>query len=159
MKKMKPLRHTRLASLLLCVTAASHAALPDAGQLLRQETERDKAAAPALPPVQPAATQDDAVSDTGPKVQVNSFRLVGLQALSDAKVQAMLAPFLGQQLGMNGLHRVAEKLEQWLRVSGRQISATLANRLNDNPARDANGRDSDNQSIQPRLWLQASVAF
>ena len=47
----------------------------------------------------------------------------------------------------------------WSPVIGRQITATLATRLNDNPGRDAAGRDSDNQDAQPRLWLQGSVAF
>ena len=111
------LRQISLASL-LALGAASHAAPPDAGQLLRQETDRDKAPAAQLPPTLPAAAPEKIASDAGPVLPVTSFRIVGLQTLSDAQVQAMLASYAGQSYSINGLHRVAEKLEQWLRAQG-----------------------------------------
>lgn len=47
----------------------------------------------------------------------------------------------------------------WTPAPGRQVTATLATRLGENPARDAAGQDSDSRSPQPRLWLTGSMAF
>lgn len=40
-----------------------------------------------------------------------------------------------------------------------RITATLASRLGQNPARDTTGRDSDNRPARIKLWLQGSMAF
>lgn len=47
----------------------------------------------------------------------------------------------------------------WTPLAGGQISASLASRLNKNPARDATGRDSDSRPARPLLWIQASMTY
>lgn len=47
----------------------------------------------------------------------------------------------------------------WTPVAGRQVSVTAASKLGDNPARDANGNNSDGRSDATRFWLQTSFAF
>ena len=47
----------------------------------------------------------------------------------------------------------------WTPAPGRQVMLTLATRTGDNPARDANGNNSDGRSGATRLWLQSTFAF
>jgi hemolysin activation/secretion protein len=118
MKKTTIVRYTVLATSLLCSALASHATPPDAGQLLRQENEHDKPPAPSLPAPVLAPEKEPLPAEAGPQVVVNGFKVVGLQALSEAQAQAILAPYVGQSLGMNNLHSVAERFEKWLRTRG-----------------------------------------
>jgi len=64
-------------------------------------------------------------------------------------------PGLGNSYALSGVGASVA----WTPTGGSQVSATLASRLGNNPARDATGRDSDNRSAAPRLWLQGSMAF
>lgn len=104
--------------MLLCAANHALAAQPDAGSLLRDEMRREQAPGPVMPPKVEAASDGKAVTDTGPKMTVNAFRLVGLTALPEAEAQAFLAPYAGQAMSLEGLHRLAERFEKWLRGRG-----------------------------------------
>lgn len=47
----------------------------------------------------------------------------------------------------------------WVPTPNSQVSATIASRIGNNPARDATGRDSDNRPARVQLWLQGNAAF
>jgi hemolysin activation/secretion protein len=103
---------------LFCLAANSWAAPPDAGSLLREEIRRDAPPAPFLPPTPEALEAGKPVSDSGAKTPVTAFRISGLASVPEADAQAFLAPFTGQSLSVEGLHRVAAKFEQWLKNRG-----------------------------------------
>lgn len=105
-------------ALLLCLSANSWSAPPDAGSLLRDEVRRDQAPAPLMPPKPDSILDGKAATDTGPKTMVTAYRIVGLSALPESEAQAFLTTFAGRPLSLDGLHRVAEKFEHWLRSRG-----------------------------------------
>lgn len=47
----------------------------------------------------------------------------------------------------------------WVPTPNSQVSATIASRMGNNPARDTTGRDSDNRPARVQLWLQGNAAF
>lgn len=106
------------AVLMLLCAAGAQAAPPDAGSLLRDEMRRDQPAAPIMPPKVEAAPSAPQTPDTGPKTQINRFHFVGLRTTPESEAQAFLAPFTGQAHSLEGLHKIAEKFEQWLRARG-----------------------------------------
>lgn len=67
----------------------------------------------------------------------------------------VLTPNLDNQYGLSGFGASAV----WTPTANSQISATLAQRLGNNPASDVNGNDSDGRSRSPQLWVQVSAAF
>lgn len=71
-----------------------------------------------MPPKPDSATDGKADTDSGRKTLVTTFRIAGLNTVPEAEAQAFLAAFAGQSLSLDGLHRVAEKFEQWLRSRG-----------------------------------------
>lgn len=104
--------------LLLGLAADVWAAAPDAGSLLREEILRDRPAAPLMPPRHDIADDGRLDADTGPKTMVKAFRISGLSVVPEAEAQAFLAELAGKPLSLDGLRRVAEKFEQWLRGRG-----------------------------------------
>ena len=105
-------------SLLLGLSANAWAAPPDAGSLLREELRREQAPAPIMPPKSDSGDRGASATDSGAKMAIVSFRVVGLSAVPDNEAQAFLASYAGQSYSLEGLHRVAEKFEQWLRSRG-----------------------------------------
>ena len=67
----------------------------------------------------------------------------------------VLTPNLDNQYGLSGFGASAV----WTPTTNSQISATLAQRLGNNPASDVNGNDSDGRSRSPQLWVQVSAVF
>ena len=121
MNTTQTFKMSRLAQsllLLLGLAGSAWAATPDAGSVLRDETRREQAPAPLLPPKAQAPTDEKRTTDLGPKTRFTGFRVVGLSSLLEAEAQRFLAPFAAEPLSMDGLHRVAEKFEQWLRAQG-----------------------------------------
>ncbi|TRZ97294.1 MAG: ShlB/FhaC/HecB family hemolysin secretion/activation protein [Rhodocyclaceae bacterium] len=104
--------------ILLSLATNAWAAPPDAGSLMREEILRDKAPAPLMPPKLDSVIDGKSVTDTGPKTIVTAFRIVGLTAVPEAEATQFLAAFAGQSLSLDGLRRVADKFEQWLRSRG-----------------------------------------
>lgn len=114
-----PLGLIGCAVMALCYSANASAQAPDAGLLLREELRRSQtppAAKPALPA--PAKEAETTEAESGPRVNVTAFRIVGLRTLPDAEAQKQLAAFVGQSIPLKGLHRVAKKMEEWLRAKG-----------------------------------------
>lgn len=111
---------TRFVAILClpCFTATAWSAQPDAGSLLREELQRTIGVQPAMPPKPDTAAGDKAAAETGPKVTVAAFRIVGLTAVPDAEAQVFLASGIGQAMSLDALHRLAAKFEQWLRSRG-----------------------------------------
>lgn len=107
-----------LAAALLALHSLGHAAAPDAGSVLREEIQRDQPARPIMPPKIEVAPTAEPEADTGPKVTVATFNISGLSAISDAEAQAFLAPWVGKPLTANGLNKVADAFEKWLRSRG-----------------------------------------
>jgi hemolysin activation/secretion protein len=107
---------------LATLATSSAAAPPDAGSLLRDELRRDQPAGPVMPPKPEAMADKPPVKDAGAKasatVMVMGFRLNGLSALQEEDAQAILRPYIGQTMAIDGMHRVAEKLEAWIRAQG-----------------------------------------
>lgn len=94
------------------------AAPPDAGSLLREELRRDQAPVPQAPSASDSGTVGPAGADNGAKIKLTAFRIVGLTVVPDAQAQAFLAASLDKPVSINGLHRIAEQFEQWLRKRG-----------------------------------------
>jgi hemolysin activation/secretion protein len=98
--------------------AWAQTAIPDAGSTLREELRRNQPA-PATPvPAGTAAQAPDSRADTGPRLAVSAFRVQGLHALSEQTASRFLEPYAGKSYSMEGLHKVAEAFEQWLRGRG-----------------------------------------
>ncbi|CAB1367354.1 ShlB/FhaC/HecB family hemolysin secretion/activation protein [Denitratisoma oestradiolicum] len=75
-------------------------------------------ASPAAPRSQESPVPEKPKSDAGQAIPVRAFRLNGLTALPETEAQALLAEHVGQPTSLEGLHRIAEKLEQWLKARG-----------------------------------------
>lgn len=103
-------------ALLLATTAL--AAPPDAGSVLRDELRREQAPGPVMPPKPDDLVPKPVKTDSGPKAQVNAFRLTGLRSVSENEAQAFLTPLAGQSYSLEGLHDIAAQLEKWLRARG-----------------------------------------
>lgn len=112
------LKQVPLAALLVALYPLAQAVTPDAGSLLRDELQRERPTGPIMPPKVEASATPISDNDTGAKVTVTSFTIVGLSAIPDSEAQAFLAPYLGQALSLNGLNKVADKFEKWLRTKG-----------------------------------------
>ena len=98
------------------------AAPPDAGALLRDELQRERAlSVPSLPRSGPSHAGKEAV-ESGPQVAVQGFRIVGLTSVPESEVQAFLAPQVGRSFSLVGLQRVAASLERWLKGRGLMLA-------------------------------------
>ncbi|MBK1614067.1 peptide ABC transporter permease [Rubrivivax gelatinosus] len=116
------LRAVAAATLLAC--SALHAQTPpDAGKLLR-DAERSNTLPPPVPPPA-AAPARPAQPVSGPSVQVRAFRLTGVSLLSEAELQARLAPFVGQTAGLAELRRAADLVAQAYQEAGWLVRAYL----------------------------------
>lgn len=82
---------------------------PDAGTILR---DQPKLKSPPVAPVRPIAPSEPAVkaNDTGPRVLVNGFRMLGATLISEKELQAYLAPLVGKRLSFSQLDAAAQKL-------------------------------------------------
>ena len=81
---------------------------PDAGGLLRDQPKPPPVVAPKPAPAAP--TVAPAPGDGGPKVVVRSFRIVGASLIPDAELAEQLKDFVGQELTLAQLQRVAPTL-------------------------------------------------
>lgn len=111
------IRHLFMPAMLLATLAPARAqTAPDAGSLLR-ESERPQ---PLLPvPVPKAIPQRPATPPAeGIRVKVKGFRLTGNTLLSDATVQAVLAPWLGKEAGFGDLEQALNAIAEAYRKRG-----------------------------------------
>lgn len=81
---------------------------PDAGGLLRDQPKPPPVVAPKPAPVAPAAAP--APADGGPTVLVKSFRIQGATLIPAAELAEQLKDFVGRQLTLAQLQRVAPAL-------------------------------------------------
>lgn len=82
---------------------------PDAGTILR---DQPKLKGSPVAPVRPTVPTEPAVNDkdTGPRVLVKGFRLVGATLISEKELQKQLAPLAGKTLSFGQLQAVAQRL-------------------------------------------------
>ena len=117
---------TRLcaASLLTCL-AAAHAQTPpqtppDAGALLRESRQQ-----PTPPPQLPEVQAPRLLRDTGIKVQVRRFDIVGASRFDNAVLQARLTDLVGMELGFAQLQAAADRIAALYRDMGLHAAAVL----------------------------------
>ncbi|HEY4080507.1 MAG TPA: ShlB/FhaC/HecB family hemolysin secretion/activation protein [Burkholderiaceae bacterium] len=99
--------------------------IPDAGSLNR---EIDRSRLPPSPPKTPPAAVELDVTQAKPggvTVTVTAFRIKGNTLLSDAQVQAVLAPFVGKTLDLAGLQTAAAAVTEAYRHAGWIVSTVL----------------------------------
>lgn len=100
----------------LLATAAQAQTPPDAGSLRRQIESQRPAPPPAPAPARPAPVPlklPDQVT-----VQVNRFAFVGNTLVDQARLEAVVAPFLNQPLGFGDLQRAAAAVAEAYREAG-----------------------------------------
>lgn len=106
---------------LACLTLASAGAaiaqtIPDAGAILR-ETERQPRQLPKPGPQAVPQPPIPAAAD-GVRVKVKAFRLTGNTLIDDATLQAVLAPWIDQEVGFAELQQAANALAEEYRKRG-----------------------------------------
>ena len=112
-------RFTQIAIWGLFLTSTTGwSAPPDAGLLLREELQRERVFSPVMPPRPEVVEPVSVVKSTDLGLRVTDFHIVGVTAIPEGETQAFLAPFVGQLLTLNELHRVASMFEQWLKGRG-----------------------------------------
>lgn len=120
-----------LAIAMACPTLASAQALPGivrppAGTFERENRE------PEVPLSTPRApftidrprTDPSTVDDTA-RVRVTRFRIVGFDAIAEDRLQAPLAPFLGQELTLADIYRAADLLTRVYAEAGYALSFAI----------------------------------
>lgn len=111
-------------ALLLAFGQLAHAQ-NDAGSLLRQSEPRT----PELPGRAPALTTPTApatpAAASGPRFELKSVEIEGNTLLSRAELDAVLAPWLGQRVGMAELQQAASAVQQAYAQRGWLVQAYL----------------------------------
>lgn len=75
---------------------------------------------------------DPSTVDSTAKVRVDRFRIIGFDAISEDRLQAPLAPFLGQELTLADIYRAADLLTRVYADAGYALSFAIV------PAQDVN---------------------
>lgn len=108
----------------MSASVAGAQGVPDGGTLRQQ---LDPPRTPSLPALTPRA-KDASVPEAppaGPRVVVRSFTFSGHTLLSEADLQAAVAPWLGRELGFAELGRAAQAVSQAYREGGWLARADL----------------------------------
>lgn len=114
-------------SLLLMLPGVAAAALPNAGQAMR-DLEATQPALPEPPapeldlPAKPPSAPAQAPDTSGIRLQVNDFVIVGNQVFSNETLQAELADLKGQELDLNQLRAAAERLTTYYQNQGYMLA-------------------------------------
>lgn len=108
------------ASLLTCLAAAHAQTPPDAGSLLR-ESRQQATPLPQLPEIQAPRL----LRDTGIKVRVSRFEIVGASRFDDSTLQARLSDLVGTELGFAQMQAAADRLAALYRENGLHAAAVL----------------------------------
>jgi len=120
---------TRAAVLAACATGAAlslhgvaHAQVPGASQSLRDvEAVRPALPAPAAPDLAVPAGHDEpapAAAEEGPRVPVRAFDIEGNRAIDTARLQPLLADFVGRDLNFAELQQAASRITAYYREHG-----------------------------------------
>jgi len=112
-----------LCGLVLLAAPAAHAQT-DAGRLL-EETRRDTR--PALPPATAPRLVDAPVRPTitmpeGATVTVSGFRITGAVSFPEAQLAALVQPWVGRKLDLNGLNEAAGALTRHYQSRGHLLT-------------------------------------
>lgn len=98
-----------LLGALVLTTSTSSQTLPDAGQLLRQQSP-----VPAVPQPKPPESSSDRptnpVGNNEPGFFVKGFKIQGAVVIPEAELQELLQAALGRELGLNQLQDLAGRL-------------------------------------------------
>lgn len=110
-------RATR-ATLIFCLLSSGAAAqtIPDAGTLLRESERQERrlpAPAPQAVPKAPAAAPKDEL-----RVVVKSFRISGNTLIATPELQAVLAPWIGKEVGFAELQQAVNAIAEEYRRRG-----------------------------------------
>ncbi len=92
--------------------------LPDAGSIRQQIEPPRTAPLPQAVPLPKAMPPSELVPAAGMRVRVKSFRFAGHSLLSSAQLSAAVAEFAGQELGFEGLQRVANTVASAFKEAG-----------------------------------------
>ncbi len=114
---LNPLKLTHLVGLcLVTLGGIAHAQLPDAGSLLRDIENLPR----SFEPTPPLGSQlPPALPDTGQTITLNSVRFENFSPMAtEAELQALVKNAIGQQLGFNGLMRLADRVTEHLKNKG-----------------------------------------
>lgn len=109
--------------LALCCGVLQAQQAPDAGGLLRDQPKPPSVVAPKPAPAAPAVAP--APADGGPKVVVKSFRIVGATLIPDAELVDQLKDFVGEELTLSQLQRVAPTLIAYYAQKGYLVRVVL----------------------------------
>ena len=117
------IRWTTVVLLLIASLPAQAQTLPDAGRILQETRPAERAPAITIPPIQaPKQTSPSApaVPPAGTDIQVNvtRFSFVGNQALSEAELDAVVAPWTGRALTFGDLIEAVEAVEALYKSKG-----------------------------------------
>lgn len=84
-------------------------------------------------------------ADTGPKFELKQIKFSGNEQFSNEALQAVVKEFIGQQVSLNGLKRVASKVKQFYRERGYVAAYVYI------PPQDATGGIVELQIIEGKL--------
>lgn len=116
------LRLAATAAVVLTAGAAHAQPRPDAGQVAREIQPPVLPPAAATAPTGAATTTAPAAADTGARVQVSAFRIVGNQALTTAELQPLLADLTGRPLSLAELDAGVQRLTARYRQRGYTVA-------------------------------------
>lgn len=129
MRSIRPhhllLTFAAMAAQMAVGTAAAQTAPPPppfgAGDALRQAQPVRPETQPPSPPPAPRIVEPPALPlslPEGQTLQVNEFRFEGIEEVPEAELQALVAPYKGQALGMARIAEAAERVTALLRSRG-----------------------------------------
>ncbi|AOG00175.1 POTRA domain, ShlB-type family protein [Blastomonas sp. RAC04] len=99
---------------------------PPAGTFERENRAADlPLSTPRTPFTIDRPRTDPSAVDDSAKVRVNRFRIIGFDAISEDRLQAPLAPFLGQELTLADIYRAADLLTRVYAEAGYALSFAL----------------------------------
>ncbi|MBH2984922.1 ShlB/FhaC/HecB family hemolysin secretion/activation protein [Serratia marcescens] len=101
-------------------TSASSAALPNAGQAMRdiEETRLYLPPPVEMKPSSPQVTPISRATDNAPKLLVKGFTLSGNKSIPSTKLQPLLAEFKGRKLTVTQLKEAAQRITIYYRQQG-----------------------------------------
>ncbi|RJF55507.1 ShlB/FhaC/HecB family hemolysin secretion/activation protein [Serratia inhibens] len=107
-------------NLFILLTPPTQAALPSAGQVIRDvETTKPSLPAPAaLPSPLPEETQVGISDDTSPRLWVSGFRFEGNQVISSEQLAPLLSMLAGHESSLVQLQEAAQRVTAYYRQQG-----------------------------------------
>lgn len=116
--RVSPCRFGRVLALALAAAAPAHAQVPGLGNIIPNPGTRETLPdIPPAPPQQPGFTLPRVPPpppggrlSTGPRFVLRGVRLVGNTVVPDADLQAIVAPYLGREIGTSDLQEIRQRV-------------------------------------------------